>query len=208
MGYTLDYFEADLVCPRCHSVTRAGDVEITTTIRATPLLAHLRVGDRIGELDFTDYTVVQPVRDDQVRFIEDWACKGDCGYWPNWVEILVDHGIIATIEPVAMDPRLLARANYLSREARIAASEATDTSYVEMRGRPRWPAASTHESRTLARLAFLADEDAAALLATDVNALSMEERVFVAELRARLRTGGTLSQSEIDRVHVLAQHLP
>lgn len=208
MGYTLDYFQTDLRCPRCGIVTRASDVEIPTTIRKHPELANLRVGDAIGPLDPSNYQLVNPVSSDRVRIVEDWACKGECHFWPLWAEITIDGGVIVSIMPVEMEPALLARANYLNSEAKLAARELDGSSYVQMRGGLRWPAPATPESNELARAAGLTDEDAAALLAADRLRLSIEERAFLDEVAAALRAGVALTPSQIDRVHIVAQNLP
>ncbi|HSN26645.1 MAG TPA: hypothetical protein VLT45_10170 [Kofleriaceae bacterium] len=192
-------------------MTRSQDIEIQTHIRADPQLAALRVGDRIGPLDPVGYgyLAVRPVGpDERIRVVEDWACKAGCGFYPNWCEITIDHGVITSIAPTAIDGALLARANYITPEAKSTLQEISGTSYVALRGRPRWPAASSPDSRELARLAHLADEDAAALLGVDESKLSDEERAFLRDIRAVLQRRDSLEPSQIDKLHLIAQHLP
>jgi hypothetical protein len=208
MGYTLDYFCADLTCPRCGAVTRSEDVEIQTKIRADPQLADLRVGDRVGPLDPLGYLVMNPPDGDRVRLVEEWACKAGCGFYPNWVEITIEHDTITRIAPTELDRTTRARVNYITPEARSTLAEVEGKSYTEIRGRPRWPAPSSPSSRELARVTGLADEDAAALLAVDESKLSSEERVFLDDLRRELAAGHTLDRVRIERVHLIAAHLP
>lgn len=212
MGF-FDYFTADLRCPKCGAITPAESVDMQTKIRPEPRLEDLHVGDRCemkpdptvaGYLELARTRPGQPV-----RLVDSWSCI-HCSYYPNWAEIAIRDEVIESIVPVDFDRSLLDRVHYVTDLAEDLIQELSGKSYVELQHRPRWPAAPTPESQALAQLARLSDEDAAALLAADREQLSIEERAFLDQIRAAVAAGRSLTEADIDHVHVhaIARHLP
>ena len=209
MGYTLDYFVADLRCPRCDAVTPADAVEIVTHIRRDPQLENLRVGDRI-EMDPRPedcgyFALHAPAPGEPVHLLDAWGCKS-CGYWPNWAEIVIDHGVITSIEAVELDEATIERVHYATDDAMTDIQERTGLSYTQLRNRPRTAPASA-EALQLSQRGRLPIADAAALLDAEPR-LSEEERAFLKQLRADVLAGLSLSEPQVERLHLIAQHLP
>lgn len=203
-----DYFAADLECRRCGHVTPGEFIDMPAYVRAEPSSENLRVGDRCDVLppDKINYVVLHRPSNDTVRIVEAWTCQA-CSYWPNWAEIVITDSVIRSIDPVEIDHPLLARVNYITEDAEPVIHEVTGKSYAELRGRTVDVSTITDEARALSQSGRLHELDAAAVLAAE-PLLSDEERAFLSEVRIWLRSRRPFSEAQVDRLHLIAQHLP
>jgi rubredoxin len=136
-GYTFDHIVARLRCPVCGAVSPADDsTEMTTKLRPEPELAFLGIGDR---LDFDarnaaagGYIVLaEPDQGEEVVLLHTWTCP-TCGTAFQWARIVVRDGVIAEIDPIALDHQAIDRANYIVDDAKLVAAELDGRSPLEL----------------------------------------------------------------------------
>lgn len=132
--FTLDYFVAELRCPRCGFVSRADDsTGMQTYIRTEPQLAWLKVGDPL-EIDLSavngrGYLIVQPP-EDPVRILQSWSCPSSGSI--NWAEVVVRDGRIESITAVPLDQSTLDRLHLLDAEAKGLAAALSDREFKDV----------------------------------------------------------------------------
>jgi rubredoxin len=137
MGYSLDYFVANLQCPVCGNVSEADDsTNVWTYIRDEPELAYLGVGHpltvRPEAMEDRGYLTVQPVHPGQkIRILQTWECPF-CGKSFNWAEIVICEGVIESISAVALNREVLERVNFISTESVDVAARLTNSSIADL----------------------------------------------------------------------------
>ena len=135
MGYTFDFFVAELRCPRCGHVSSAdAATNMQTKIRDDPELASLGVGSAI-EIDpatvpDAGYYLVQPPGD-TIRIIDTWACP-TCDFYPNWAEIVVRGGHIESITAVPLDRETLERVHFIYQDVYDIAADLAGRKYPDV----------------------------------------------------------------------------
>src|SRR5262245_42470937 len=128
MGYTLDYLAAELTCSRCGAVSPADwSTEMTTRLRDDPQLANLGVGDELpvdtARALASGYLLVrEPAPDEPVILLHQWTCPA-CGYAYNWAEVVIEDGVIASIQTIELNQAAFARAHYIVDDVREIAAD-------------------------------------------------------------------------------------
>jgi hypothetical protein len=135
MGYTLDFFVAELRCPRCGNVSAAdGATNMQTKIRDEPELAFLGVGSAFecdpATIPDAGYYPVQPPGD-TIRIVDTWACPA-CDFYPNWAEIVVRDGRIESITAVPLNRETLDRVHFITEDVYDIAADLAGRKYPDV----------------------------------------------------------------------------
>ena len=136
MGFTLDYFVAELQCPHCKEISPPDNsTNMVTYIRTEPELDYLGVGDtltiEIEAMPERGYlTIRKPQLDQLIKILQLWECPF-CGQI-NWAEICVDAGKIVSIIPVPLNRKTLENAHFIHYEAKGVAAALTERSYSDI----------------------------------------------------------------------------
>ncbi len=127
-----DTFVAELECPQCGSLSPPdGSTGMQTYIRSDPQRHDLGVGDAV-EVDLADSGMleIRPA-EEPLHLLVPWECPA-CGASSNWAEIVIEDGVIAAIEAVALDAASFARAHSISRDCDSLAAELAGVPIAEM----------------------------------------------------------------------------
>lgn len=114
-----DTFIAALRCPICGRISPADDTtNMTTKLRDEPDGSFFHVGDALpidhSTMQDSGYYAVQPPSE-PVRIGQIWECP-HCHHYPNWAEVVVIDGRIASIEAIGLDLAALDRLHYIDED--------------------------------------------------------------------------------------------
>jgi hypothetical protein len=136
MGFTLDYFVAEMQCPHCQAISPADNsTNMVTYIRQEPQLDYLNVGDNLiietEAMPERGYlTIRRPESGEPIKILQLWECPS-CGRL-NWAEICVDNGTIESITAVPLNQKNLENSHFIHYEAKGVAAALTDQAFAEV----------------------------------------------------------------------------
>ena len=123
-----DFFVARMKCPNCGETSPDDEsTNMQTKIRKEPNLSYLRVGDSVepAEPDVAYLTIRKPEPGEDIRILQTWECP-NCNRVDNWAEIVIQGGIIRSIQPVSLNRETFRRANFIEDSAASVASRLLD----------------------------------------------------------------------------------
>jgi hypothetical protein len=96
----------------------------------------LRVGDSVepSEPELAYYTIRKPTLGGEVRILDTWECRS-CGRADNWAEIVIDGGIIRSIEAVPLNKESFQRAHFIGYNANWVAAKLLGIPVGEISGK-------------------------------------------------------------------------
>ncbi len=137
MGYTFDYFVAELKCPICGNISEADtSTNMQTYIREKPELASLSTGDELklppNITNQKDYLLINmPKPDEEIRILQTWECP-KCGSPFNWAEIVLFQDRIKDIYAVSLTKSIFLKAHLISDECISIAHQMTGLNFEEL----------------------------------------------------------------------------
>jgi hypothetical protein len=134
MGYTFDWFVAEMRCPRCGAVSPADETTgMQTGIQDQPQLAFLGIGDYVT-FDFSKagergYVVLhEPRRGEPIVLLTTWDCP-TCDKPQNWARVVIQDGRIVSIEATAVTSEQIEEAHLISDDCIDIVKELVDEPY-------------------------------------------------------------------------------
>lgn len=133
-----DWFVAELDCRACGRRSPPDNTtSVQTKLRESPRQNCLVVGDELAVTPETAedarYTLLRPPDGPDVRILQHWTCPSCDGFPPQWLEVVVRSGRIASIESVVLDRDALDRAHFIEDESLYLASGRSDDPQAALR---------------------------------------------------------------------------
>lgn len=112
-----DYLIASLCCAHCGKVSPADNsTDMQTQAFDSACMRIFQVGDRVVVADMDDinyYQTNKNLRRKSLSFIEDWTCPSCLG-GNNWAKMVINDGMIFSIESISINEREVSEANFVS----------------------------------------------------------------------------------------------